>query len=227
MNPGFPYYMPSGIPATGYFTVSSVPATNITVTVGTRTYTFNTDFFGDNVSKIVQSLTAAINADRNRLSLSRVSTTNSNPVNTVFASYAGNIVFIVSTVPGVIGNTIAIAVDSGTAITANLDFLTGGVAANTDVGVRGSASGLKTSQTSLAANANRMFWGIINTNNAALVAKLAAGASGSDFDIPLQASSAVDAGNGGYYFDSTYQGVVSVYNSGASYRYTFIEILKA
>ena len=95
-------------------------------------------------------------------------------------------------------------------------------------GTVGSASGIKiAAATVLAANANRLWWGVINLNNATVYVKMGAAASAADFHVPLKAATAVDDGSGGAYFDSTYKGIVSVAQAAGNPRVSVIEIERA
>lgn len=75
----------------------------------------------------------------------------------------------------------------------------------------------------LAANPKRLWWGVINLNNAAVLVKLGAGASTTDFDVPLKACTAVDDGSGGAFFDDTHTGAVSVAVAAGNPRVSLIE----
>lgn len=92
-------------------------------------------------------------------------------------------------------------------------------------GTVGSASGIKTSDgTVLAANPRRLWFAVINLDDAALFVKLGASASASDFHVPLKACVAADDGNGGAYFEASWKGIVSIKAAAGSPRASVIEM---
>lgn len=80
--------------------------------------------------------------------------------------------------------------------------------------------------TVLAANAQRLWWGIQNLSTGALFVKFGANASTTDFHIVLKAGTAQDDGLGGVFFDDTWDGIVSVASAG-SVRCSVIEVNNA
>lgn len=79
--------------------------------------------------------------------------------------------------------------------------------------------------TALAANANRLGWGIQNLGQNPLFVLLGAGASATVFHKVLKAGSANDDGLGGSWDDAegvVWRGIVSI--AGTSPRYTVFEI---
>jgi hypothetical protein len=135
MNPGFTYYMPFGLPATGYFTVSAVPAIGMTITAGLRTYTFGTDFSGNSTFDVAKSLSNAINACRNILGSAIGDATLGNPINFLYASYTGTRVYVIATVPGLSGNTIPISSSDTASISVSGTTMAGGTTNATGTGV--------------------------------------------------------------------------------------------
>lgn len=118
MNPGIDYYMTSGLPATGTITFTRAPNTQppssatLTVTIGTTVYTWTApgvtpqqDFCGTSANQLAISLCAAINAQQNRTDI----TTNNKPIKTHYAMYFNNAVTVISTVPGLAGNSLALS----------------------------------------------------------------------------------------------------------------------
>lgn len=92
----------------------------------------------------------------------------------------------------------------------------------------GASSGIKTTDgDKLTANGQRAWFGVINLDTDPVLVKLGAGASTSDFHIPLQACTAADDGKGGSYFDSSWKGVVSIVASTGSPRVSIIEMINA
>jgi len=79
----------------------------------------------------------------------------------------------------------------------------------------------------LAANDRRLWWAVINLDDAAVYVKMGAGATTSDFHFPLQACTAADDGKGGTIFDDTYAGIVSIKAATGSPRVSVIEMLKS
>jgi hypothetical protein len=89
------------------------------------------------------------------------------------------------------------------------------------------ASGIKTAVGEvLADNPRRLWWGIINLDDAPVLVKLGADASVADFHIPLKGGVVADDGNGGSFFDDTYTDVVSIAVSGGVPRVSVIEVNK-
>ena len=122
MNP-IQYYMHKGLPATGQVTFNRMPntqpesAATLSVTINGVAYTWyppgttltgTTWFIGTTNTEMAKSLAAAINADRSRSDI----TGNSNPISPFYALYYNNIVTIISTVPGLVGNSITLAAAS-------------------------------------------------------------------------------------------------------------------
>lgn len=123
MNP-ITYYMNYGLPATGSVTFNRAPNTQpvssatLTVTIGADTYTWlypgapvTTNayvFWGSTNNEMAKSLAAAINADRSRSDL----TQNTAPIKPYYAMYYQNVVVIISTIPGLVGNSFAISAAS-------------------------------------------------------------------------------------------------------------------
>lgn len=91
-------------------------------------------------------------------------------------------------------------------------------------GVPSGNGGIKTAAaTVLAANPRRLWWAVLNLNNAVAYVKLAAGATNANFDVALKAGAAVDDGSGGSFFDDTHTGEVSVATAGGGVRVSVIE----
>lgn len=78
--------------------------------------------------------------------------------------------------------------------------------------------------TALAANASRKGFSIQNVNDAAVYVKLGAGCSSSDFSFVLKAGSAADDGNGGFYSDLLYTGIVTIAAKTGSPRVVVCEL---
>src|ERR1041385_4165203 len=95
-------------------------------------------------------------------------------------------------------------------------------------GTVGSASGIKIADgTVLAANPRRLWWGVINLDDAACLAKKGANASTTDFHGPLKACAAADDGSGGAYFDASWKGIVSIKAAAGASRVSVIEMEQA
>lgn len=95
-------------------------------------------------------------------------------------------------------------------------------------GTLGANSAIKIADgTVLAANPRRLWFAVINCDDAACLVKFGAGASTSDFHVPLKACTAADDGSGGAYFDSTWKGVVSIKAATGSPRASVIEMEQA
>lgn len=220
MNPGLTYYMPFGRPATATVVIAAMPATSDTVSIGAYVYTFGSNFFGSNLQEVAESLTAAINCDRNRQGL----TTLKVPVRPYFAVYYGTTVVVIATEPGTGGNALTLSTSAATKFTVSGAIFTGGTGARpTQEGNVGSATGMKTAVTTgLVANSKRLYFGVINSNAAVLSLKMGTGADANS--LPLAACGADDDGRGGAFFDDTYKGAVTVYNVGADYRYYVVEM---
>ena len=92
-------------------------------------------------------------------------------------------------------------------------------------GTVGSQTGIKIAAgTVLAANPRRLWFAVINLDDAACYVKLGAGATTADFHVPLQAGSAADDGTGGAYFDSSWKGIVSLAPAAGDPRASVIEM---
>lgn len=229
-NPGtlMSAYRTHGKPATAKINIKRVPTTGIeTVTINGDVYTYGIEFTGTTTSDIAQQLADVINGvwitDRNQPITDKLS----QPIKDYWALAYNNTVQLIACTPGAGGNALTLATSTTATFGLSAATFTGGAGSTAGVAASvGSSTGLKTSQTSLAANTSRLWWGIVNCNTAALNVRMASGASASAFDFPLKACSAADDGTGGAIFDDTYQGLVTVY-SGGTYRYTLIEMLRA
>lgn len=78
--------------------------------------------------------------------------------------------------------------------------------------------------TALASNANRKAWSIQNLDDAAVYVKMGASASASDFNVVLKAGTAANDGNGGFFSDDMYTGIVTILAAAGSPRVVVTEL---
>lgn len=120
-----PVYRPFGQPAYGYITVQGLPLTGATVTIGSDTFTYGTDFQGKTPEKIAQSLASAIRAD----SMFQYATSTQQPIRPYAAAVYGSKVFIYATEPGTESNSIVLAVSDSANFSKSGATLTNGTGA--------------------------------------------------------------------------------------------------
>ena len=95
-------------------------------------------------------------------------------------------------------------------------------------GTVGAATGIKINDGDvLAANPKRLWFAVINLDDAVCLVKLGTGAATTDFHVPLKACSAADDGTGGAYFDSSWKGIVSIKAAAGAPRASVIEMEQA
>jgi len=123
MNPGVEYYRPFGQPATATVVIKNVPAAADTVTIDGVVYTYGVDFVGSNELQVAQSLTAAVNGDRNRVDLAPTVIT---PIRSVYALYYGKTIRLIATIPGSVGNAITLATSTAANFTVSGATFSGG-----------------------------------------------------------------------------------------------------
>ncbi len=214
-------FLPFGTCASIKVTILAKPAVNDFVTIAGVSYSFGGAFFGNNAVEVAGSLTAAINADVNRQSLHG----KSDPFNKVFAVQYGTTIAIFSAIPGPYGNTLTASSSSSLPKSPFVVSGGGNFSGAIGDGSLGAASGVKTSQTTLAANSKRRNFMVQNCNTAVLYMKLGAGASASDFTRVLAACTAADDDKGGAYpWDYEYKGQVTFF-SASTYRYAVTELV--
>ena len=91
----------------------------------------------------------------------------------------------------------------------------------------GPASGIRiVNGTVLQANERRAWFAVINCDDAAVLVKKGAGATLSDFTVPLKACTAADDGSGGAYFDASWKGIVSIIAATGAPRVSVIEMVQ-
>lgn len=229
MNPGIASYRQAGAPAWGWVKFLGPMESGAILTINSVDFPID----GDTPIEAAKRLVAKINLDRSG-HLIEVDTAAPayDPIKPFWAFYVGPVVYIIATEPGEAGNNITLVYDNGggsypnNATVSGATF-TGGTAALSDQATLNTgSSGLKTSQTSIAANPDRVWWAIQNHRTTPLYVKLGASASASDFHVVIAGTSATDAGDGGLYADSAYKGEVSVFHA-VGYRYSIIEMERA
>lgn len=134
MSQKFERYMPEGLPASGLITIASIPAAASTVTIDGVVYTAGTNFrvagarnILETIEDVARSLTAAIN-DEPEDRIDAVAGDTITPLKSVYAKQYGNQVLIVSRVPGVAGNSIALATSAALVYVLSGATLSGGTA---------------------------------------------------------------------------------------------------
>ena len=126
MNPSLRnYYRDSGLQASVTVTFLKEPTAGTKVTIDGVEYIYGTTFFARGMPTlplIAEGLCAAINADRAKQSQH----TQTNPIKSVWAMYYGNVVRVIASVPGTVGNAIAITTDEASSFSLSGSVLSGG-----------------------------------------------------------------------------------------------------
>ena len=118
-------YMTHGLPATATVTFTRVPAAGATITVNGVVATYQTDFSsrGLNVADVAESFAAWVNGSPDGYKSTHTAT---NPTGTFYAVYYGNVVRLVSRLPGAAGNAYTLATSDSATITVSAATFAGG-----------------------------------------------------------------------------------------------------